>query len=84
MMYCYYPTTTIAIDDDADFLKTMTQHLGIADCIAFSSPNKALTYLKNQDSFHRIQSRISTSDNIDTAPSIDLKKLHEEIYKLQS
>jgi hypothetical protein len=51
MMYCYYPTTTVAIDDDAEFLKTITQHVGIADCISYSSPNKALEFLKDQNAF---------------------------------
>lgn len=89
MMYCYYPTTIVAIDDDADFLKTTTQHLEVTDCIAYSSPKKALTSLKNQHAFQRIQARILKTTAVpeeshslpdDYALLVNMRKLHEEIY----
>jgi CheY-like chemotaxis protein len=88
-MYCYYPTTTVAIDDDAEFLKTITQHVEITDCISYSSPNKALEFLKDQNAFQRIQSRILKTavvpEDINSMPDdyallINMHRLHEEIY----
>lgn len=89
MMCCNYPTTTVAIDDEIDFLRTITQHLGIKDCISYSSPNKAIEALKDQKTFNRIQSRILKNNIVtedinllpeDHAVLINLKGLHEEIY----
>lgn len=90
MMSCYYPTTTVAIDDDTDFLGILTQHLGIRDCIAYSSPNKAIKSIKNQNPFDRIQSRIvkktsNAAEDISSCPEdyavlINMHRLHEEIY----
>lgn len=85
MMCCYYPTTTIAIDDDVDFLRVISQHLGIADCIPYSSPSKVIDALKNTNPFNRIASRIvktSTNSDItdDYAVQINMRNLHHEIY----
>ncbi len=88
MMCCYYPTTTVAIDDDVDFLKVITQHLEIADCISFSSPSKAVESLKNKQALDRLRSHISSQpiaiDNFkigeDYAFQINMHKLHNEIY----
>ena len=88
-MCCYYPTSTIAIDDDVDFLGTLTKHLGIEDCIPYSSPNKAIEFLKGKKPFQRIQSRILKTalapDTINSSPEdsayiINMRGLHEEIY----
>jgi len=89
MLCCYYPTTTIAIDDNIDFLRVITQHLGIADCISYSSPCKAVESLKNQKIFDRIYSRTSSKtstyyNDVNTAENyelhVNMHKLHEEIY----
>ena len=89
MMCCYYPTTTIAIDDDIDFLRVITQHLGIADCISYTSPSKAIDSLECKKNFERIHSRVSRdiiiSDDVNTTPedyafNVNMHKLHEEIY----
>lgn len=89
MMCCYYPTTTVAIDDDIDFLRIITQHLGIADCISYSSPSKAISSLKNESAFERIHLRTSktftsTEDANDSSEdygfNVNLHRLHEEIY----
>lgn len=89
MMCCYYPTTTVAIDDDIDFLTVITQHLGIADCISYSSPSKAIESLKNKNPLNRIYPRLSASSVIsgdinttieDYSYNINLHRLHEEIY----
>lgn len=92
MMCCYYPTRTIAIDDDVDFLRMMTQHLGISDCVSYSSPHKAIQSLKDQKSFQRLQSRILkttfapeaiNSNPEDHAFLINMRGLHEEIYSIE-
>lgn len=89
MMCCYYPTTAVAIDDDVDFLRVMTQHLGIEDCSLYSSANKAIEFLKNQQPFKRIQSRILNSgvapESIKLNPEdqaflLNIRALHNEIY----
>jgi CheY-like chemotaxis protein len=88
MMCCYYPTTTVAIDDDIDFLTVLTQHLGIADCLPYSSPRKAIAELDPQTPFQRIQSRImktglrpeDNSSPDDHAVFFNMRGLHEEIY----
>lgn len=88
MMCCYYPTTTVAIDDDTDFLGILTQHLGITDCLPYSSPITAINTLNPQQPFKRIQSRIlkaiTPSENgefpEDQTIHFNLRNLHEEIY----
>ena len=89
MMCCYHPTTTIAIDDDLDFLSVITQHLGIANCISYSSPKKAIEFLQKQKSFQRIQARVlktsNSSENItypadDCVWHVNLHNLHQEVY----
>lgn len=90
-MCCYYPTTTVAIDDDADFLEMLTQHLGINDCLPYLSPKTALETINDQNPYQRIQSRIvkkssTVSENIlisspeDHAIISNMRGLHEEIY----
>jgi len=87
-MCCYYPTTTVAIDDDTDFLGILTQHLGITDCIPYSSPKKAIATLRSQRPFKRIQSRVLKATTAhennkspeDHAVRFNLHGLHEEIY----
>lgn len=90
MMCCYYPTTTVAVDDETDFLGVLTQHLGVKDCIAYTSPIKAIELIKDQNPYERIQSRIikKTSishEDIDSSPEdytvlVNMQGLHEEIY----
>lgn len=91
MMCCYYPTTTIAIDDDINFLNILTKHLKISDCTAYSSPNEAIELLhKVQKPIDRIKSRIFKKTNVtledvnlcpeDHAVVINMRGLHEEIY----
>src|SRR5579872_6700226 len=89
MAYCYYPTTTIAIDDDVEFLETITQRVGIAACNAYSSPDKAIECLRDEKSFQRIKSRLlktaSAPEEINVMPEdqaflINLHGLHQEIY----
>ena len=85
MMCCFYPTTTVAIDDDVDFLRMITQHLDIPDCVSYSSPKQAIQLLKKNSSFERIQSRIfkkaTHPENMDEHTfSINLHNLHHEIY----
>lgn len=88
MMCCYYPTTTVAIDDDTDFLRILTQHLGIIDCIPYSSPKKVINALASQNPFQRIQSRIlkkNTTAELSESPEehtvlFNMRGLHEEIY----
>lgn len=86
-MYCYFPTQTVVIDDDVDFLTTVTQHSGIADCIPYSQPDKAIAALRQHNAFQRIRSRIlKTTDATeyttpeDYAVVVNMKGLHEEIY----
>lgn len=91
MMSCYYPTTTIAIDDDADFLEMLTKHLGITDCIPHLSPKKAIASLNNDKAFQRIQARIfkptTTPGDISSFPEdyavlVRSRGIHEEIYNI--
>lgn len=89
MMCCYYPTTTVAIDDDIDFLGILTKHMGIAKCIPYSHPDEAVNKLQNQKPFERILNRVikSThqSENSETSSDnhailFNMRGLHEEIY----
>lgn len=87
-MCCYYPTTTIAIDDDNDFLGVLTQNLGIADCIPYLSPKNAIDTLISQNPFQRIHDRVikgSRSADTHSLPedqsiTYNIRGLHEEIY----
>lgn len=92
MLCCYYPTTIAAIDDDADFLKTIKQHLALPNCILFTSPETAINSLIDQTPFERIRLRLLNSitnfDDTNTTPeyytlSINLRDLHKEIYTLK-
>jgi len=58
MMCCYYPTTTVAIDDDSQFLEILTQHSGISNCIGYTNPESIITSLNLQKPFQRMQSRL--------------------------
>ena len=89
MLCCYYPTTIGIIDDDKDFLRTLSQHMSLPNCESFSSPRKAIQYFSQYNSFERLRSHLQTSTNqqnpIDTKSEniffqINIKKLHEEIY----
>jgi len=89
-MCCYYPTTTAIIDDDTDFLMMMTRHLGINDCLPFSSPDLAVNSIKNQNPYARVSSRIVKKTFVapemisecpeDYAVVMNLRGLHQEIY----
>lgn len=88
MMCCYYPTATVVVDDDINFLNKLAKYSGIANCIIYSSSKKAIDVLLSQQSLKRIESRIirpSISANNDClaqentiAPNI--RALHEDIY----
>ncbi len=90
MMCCYYPTTTAIIDDDTDFLMMMTRHLGINDCLPFSSPDLAVNSIKNQNPYARVSSRIVKKTFVpaemisecpeDYAVVMNMRGLHQEIY----
>lgn len=89
MICCYYPTTTVAIDDDSYFLDILTKHSGIPDCKAFTSPQDAITKLKSNTPLSRLQERIIKTGvrmpDCDSTPedhtvSYNLHNLHEEIY----
>lgn len=88
MMCCYYPTTTIAIDDDSDFLGVLTQHLDLADCIPYSSPQNAIDTLISHNPPQRIHERVikgGGSTDIHSVPEdqafvYNIRGLHEEIY----
>jgi len=88
-MACYYPTMTVAIDDDVDFLGILTQHMGIPDCLPYSSPANAIQALSKNNPFQRIRSRVvkeapiaeeSESAPEDHAIVFNIRSLHEEIY----
>lgn len=87
-MCCYYPTSIAAIDDDADFLKAISQYMSIPNYIFFTSPETAINRLINENPFNRIQTRLLNSMNseLDNATpeyythTVNLRKLHEEIY----
>lgn len=89
MMSCYYPTTTIAIDDDLDFLRILSQHLGIADCIPYPFPKEAIKAIREQRPYQRIQGRIlketAPHEDLNSSPEdfavlVNTRGLHEEIY----
>jgi CheY-like chemotaxis protein len=89
MQCLYYPTTTIAIDDDIDFLRVITQYIGIPDCISYSSPQNAIESLIDKKPFQRISAHLSryttTSTETNTTTEdyafhVNIHKLHEEIY----
>lgn len=92
MMCCNYPTTTIIIDDDINFLNIINRHFKIEDCMTYSSPKKAIEYLQTKIDFNRIQSRILkthlTSEDVISTPEnfallVNVHNLHEEIYCAQ-
>lgn len=87
MLCCYYPAATIFLDDDLEFLKTTTRHLEIMNCITYSSPNKVINLLQQQNPFQRIIKRTLSSlphENTDNVSlRINLRKLHEEIYSAE-
>lgn len=89
MMCCYYPTTTVAIDDDPNFLGILAQHSGIANCIPYSHPESAIEALCNQKPLDRLFNRIiktthksDVSDMVSDNHSVhfNIRRLHEEIY----
>src|SRR5689334_20710133 len=87
MMCCYYPTTTVVIDDDILFLSAIQSEL--ENCKTYSSPSKAIQYLKNSHPFNRVHSQIVNNPlkfhelnqtDGDFAYHINLHHLHHEIY----
>lgn len=87
MLYCCYPTTAIAIDDDSHFLEILTHHTGITNCIPYTDPQYAIASLNPQNSFQRIQSRllktiIPPEQEVpeDQVILCNLHGLHKEIY----
>jgi len=79
MLCCYHPTTTVAIDDDVNFLNVLTEHSGVADCIGYQCPHKAIDALQNKNPFESILSRVLINDH-DMVCKTNIHQLHEEIY----
>lgn len=87
MICCYYPTNIVVIDDDQNFLNSLKIHFS-ENCILYNSPLDALSRLKKQSQFERIKKRLQKSglfqdENLPNETlnlTINLKKLHEEIY----
>ncbi|HEV2614154.1 MAG TPA: hypothetical protein VGV92_05545 [Gammaproteobacteria bacterium] len=83
---CYYPTTTVLVDDNDDFLdrisKLLKEHL--IPCRYYSDPIDALDFLNKEYVTDPFTNRcISTTKDrdIDTVVShFDFRKIHHEIY----
>lgn len=85
---CYYPTTTVLIDDDKDFLTILSAQLFSKDhlaCRPFSNPIEALHYLNDQyhpDFFIHHCFKSDDNNNVTTNHSVNLNlsEIHKEIY----
>lgn len=83
---CYYPTTTILIDDNENFLTQMSNFLKTKNfpCAYYSDPKKALNYINQEYQNDPFASRCLMQDhdrNIDSFTlTFDYRKVHHEIY----
>jgi CheY-like chemotaxis protein len=83
---CYYPTSTVLVDDNDDFLerisKLLKEHL--IPCKYYSDPIDALDYLNKEykpDPFTNRCITTAKDRDIDTVVShFDFRKIHHEIY----
>ncbi len=83
---CYYPTTTILIDDNENFLTQMSNFLNTRNipCAYYGDPKEALHYINHEYQNDPFARRCLTPDpdrNIDSFTlRFDYRKIHCEIY----
>ncbi len=83
---CFYPTTTVLIDDNEDFLERISKllHEHLLPCRYFNDPIDALEYLNDKyvpDPFTNRCISTTRDRDIDTVVShFDFRKIHHEIY----
>lgn len=85
---CYYPTTTLFIDDNQNFLSEICLNLNTKGflCESFSDPAKALRFLnKEYKSSPFTNQCITTTQDRDVdkyVSSFDVRKIHHEVYRV--
>lgn len=80
----YHPTTVVMIDDDKEFLDTITGHLPSEKALfnCFNDPEEALQYI-NERSADNVLSGITATDSIKVGAQdvhIDINKVYEIVY----
>lgn len=84
---CQYPTTSLFIDDNQDFLSEICLNLETKGylCKSFSDPAKALMFLNDQynpEPFTRHCTTTTVDRKFDQyTASFDIRKIHHEIYR---
>lgn len=86
---CYYPTTTILIDDNENFLNQISNFLKTKNfpCVIYNDPKKALHYINEEYQSNPFANRCINVDpdrNLDSFSMLfDYRKIHHEIYNPQ-
>ena len=87
VLSCFFPTTVVLVDDNADFLESLTETIESAGlfCKAFTDPKQALEYINEVSRINKLDysdlirdGEENTSDW--TSILFNISGLHREIY----
>jgi CheY-like chemotaxis protein len=82
--YCFHPSTTIFVDDDIHFLKSLSLQLSThSACLTFQNPFEALEYVrqyKNTEFTERCIVHNTHADEDEPEIKIDLKQIYKEVF----